>query len=886
MADLLPTTRIRFWLSLVRLIGIIVPQRLRADWRQEWEAELCYREALLAEWDKLDTKHKFDLLRRALGAFADALLLQPRRMEDEMFQDIRFGVRMLLRKPGLLLAAVLCLALGTGANGLIFSLVNAMLLRPVSGLSAPEELTVMLSRNEQNEFGLTSYPDFQDYETRAQSFSGLLAYRALMLNVGGDGFTERLQGAIASSNYFTVLGVGTALGRTFRDDEVQGVVISHGYWQRRFAADATIIGKTVNINSQPFTIIGIAPPEFVGTETGELFDLWLPLAAQPQVMPGDRLRRRDNHWLLMIGRRNTEVSATRAQEELDLLAAQWRQAYPNEHRGMTGLHLSPHVGLGPVDYPIVARFLGTVLAVVGLVLLIACANVANLLLVRAAARRKEIAVRLALGATRLRIVRQILTESLMLALAGTGLGLLIPWLTKDWLLSLFLPLSPGALNFQPDARVIAFTVLLALATALLFGLVPALQASKPDVVPELKDAAMTRSRRQGRLSSAFIVAQIAITMTLLVGAGLLLRTMQRFAAIDPGFATDSVLALSFDLKSLGYNETKGQQLYQQLTARVAALPGVEAASLAAVMPLGWGSPEQPVFIDEFAPPVPDRPLRVDRNVVTPNWFRTMNIALLSGRDFTAQDNNDAPGVVIVNEAMARRFWPHQNPLGRHFEIGEQPRRTVEIIGVVRNSKHRNLDEAPQPVLYLPLRQQYEASMILHLRSRIEPLSLVAAVRREVQQLDANLPLFEIKTLAQRLNESIWPQRTMTKLVGLFGLLALLLAVIGLYGVLSYTVTQRTRELGIRRALGAQARDVLTLILRQGMRLVLLGVALGLIAAVGLTRVLANFLSGLSATDPLTFGLAALVLLAVGVLACYLPARRATKTDPMIALRHE
>ncbi len=803
-----------------------------------------------------------------------------------MMQDLRYGVRMLWRKPGLMLAAVLCLALGTGANGLIFSLVNTMLLRPVAGLSAPEELGVMLSRNDQNDFGLTSYPDFQDYQTRAQSFSGVLAYRATMLNVGRDGFTERLQGAMASSNYFAVLGVGTAMGRTFRDDEAQGVVISHGYWQQRFASDPAILGKTIHVNAQPFTIIGVASPEFVGTETGELFDLWIPLTAQPQLMTEDRLRRRDNHWLLLIGRRKAEASTSQAQQELDLLAAQLRQAYPYEHRGMTGLHLSPHVGLGPVDYPIVARFLGTVLAVVGLVLLIACANVANLLLVRAAARRKEIAVRLALGATRLRIVRQFLTESLLLALAGTGLGLLIPWLTKDWLLSLFAPLTPGALNFQPDMRVITFTVVLALATALLFGLVPALQASKPDVVPELKDTAMTRSRRQGRWSGAFIVAQIAITMTLLVGAGLLLRTMQRFAAIEPGFATDDVLAMSLDLKSLSYNETKGQQLYQQLIERVTVLPGVEAASLAAVMPLGWGSPEQPVFIEGFAPPAPDRPLTVDRNVVTPDWFRTMNIALLRGRDFTAQDKADTPGAVIINETMAQRFWPNQNPLGRHFAIGDKPRRTVEIIGVVRNSKHRHLDEAPQPVLYLPLQQHYEASMILHLRSRVEPLSLVASVRREVQQLDANLPLFEIKTLAERLHESIWYQRAMTKLVGLFGLLALLLAVIGLYGVLSYTVTQRTRELGIRLALGAQARDVHTLILRQGMRLVLLGVALGLLAAVGLTRVLANFLSGVSATDPLTFGIVALTLASVAWLACYLPARRATRIDPMIALRHE
>jgi predicted permease len=877
----------KFHLWLIRFVGLIVPQRLRADWRQEWEAELRYRETLLTEWDKLDSKHKLDLLRRSVGAFWDAVLLQPQRWEDEMLQDIRYGVRMLGKKPGLMLAAILCLALGTGANGLIFGLVNAMLLRPVAGLSAPEQLGVIVSRKEQNQFGLTSVPDFQDYQARAQSFSGLLAYRATMFSLHSEGVTERLQGAIASGNYFSVLGVGAALGRTFGADESQAVaVISHGLWQRRFAGDVNVLGKTAHINAQPFTIIGVAAPEFIGTETGEIFDVWIPLAMQPRVMSEDRLRSRDNHWLLMIGRRKADLSATQAQQELDLLSAQLRQAYPNEHKEITGLHLSPHVGLGPVDYPIVARFLTTVLAMVGLVLLIACANVANLLLVRAATRRKEIAVRLALGATRTRIMRQFLTESILLALAGTGLGLLIPILTKDWLLSLFLPLTPGALNFRPDDRVIGFTVLLSLATALLFGLVPALQASKPAVVPELKDAAMTRGKRQGRWSSAFVVAQIAITMTLLVGAGLMLRTMQRFAAIEPGFATENVLALSLDLKSLGYSETKAQQFYQQLTARINTLPGVEAASLASVLPLGWGSPEQAVLIDGQAPPAPDRPLRVDQNIITPDWFRTMNIALNAGRDFTAQDNANAPGAVIINEAMAQRFWPDKNPIGQRFAIGEKQRRAVEIIGVVRNSKHQMLDEEPRPVLYLPLQQQYEPNMILHLRSAVAPLSLVAAVRQTVQQLDANVPLFEIKTLAQRLHESIWPQRTMSTLVTIFGLLALLLAVIGLYGVLSYTVTQRTRELGIRIALGAQRKDVLKLILRQGMLLVGVGVGIGTLMALAMSRLLTGFLAGISATDPLTFVLVAVVLLVVAFLACYLPARRATKTDPLLALRHE
>jgi predicted permease len=809
-----------------------------------------------------------------------------------MFQDIHFGMRMLVRKPGLTTAAILCLALGTGANVLIFGLVNAMLMRPIAGLSASEQLTVIVSRNHRHDFGPISYPDYQDYQNRNRSFSGLLAYRGMMFGLGSDGFTERIQGAMVSGNYFSVLGVGTIAGRTFRPEEDQTpgahpvAVISHGFWQRRFAADPAIIGKTVIVNTHPFTIIGVTPPGFIGTETGELFDLWIPLTMQAQVMHQDRLRSRDHRWLVMIGRRKADVSVARAQQEFDILAAQLRQEHPKEHVGISGIHLSPHVGIGPVDYPIVSRFLGTLLAIVGLVLLIACANVANLLLAHAATRRKEIAVRLALGANRARVIRQFLTESMLFAAAGTGLGLLIPLLTKDWLLSLFPPVTPEALNFSPDSRVVVFTLLLSLSTALLFGIVPALQASRPDVVPELKEAAMTHGHRQGRLSSVIVIAQIAMTMTLLIGAGLLLRTLQRFAAIDPGFETNSVLAFSLDLKSLGYTEVRGQQLYQQLTERIAGLPGVETASLASVMPLAWGSPQEAVFIEGQEQPAPNRPLRADHNVVTPGWFRTMGIRLNAGRDFTTHDKAETPGVVIINEAMAHRFWPNQNPIGRRFEIGEKQRRTIEIIGIVRNSKHRMLDEEPNPVMYLPLLQQYESQMILHLRSAVAPLSLVAAVRREVQQLDANLPLFEIKTLAQRLNESIWPQRTMSKLVGIFGLLALSLAVIGLYSLLSYTATQRTREIGIRIALGAEANDVLKLILRQGMLMVLIGISIGLVIALALTRTLAGFLSGVSATDPLTFALVPLFLTTVALLACYLPARRVMKIDPMIALRYE
>jgi predicted permease len=610
------------------------------------------------------------------------------------------------------------------------------------------------------------------------------------------------------------------------------------------------------------------------------------MQAQIMAQSEDRLRGRDKRWLVMIGRLKAVAQTEQAQKEFDLLAAQLRQEYPQENRGLAGIHVSPHVGLGPLDYPVVSRFLGTALAIVGLVLLIACANVANLLLARAAARRKEVAIRLALGASRMRVIRQFLTESLLLAAVGTSLGLLLPLYAKDLLLSLFPPLTPEALNFNPDLRVVAFTMLLSVGAALLFGLAPALQASRPDVVPELKETTMTGGMRGRRLSGMLVIAQLALTTTLLIGGGLLVRTLQGLAAIDVGFATESVLALSLDLRSQGYAEPKGRQFYQQLTERVAALPGVEAASLASVMPLGWGSPEHAIFIAGQEQHAPDRPLRADYNVVTPDWFRTMGIPLVAGRDFTSQDKADAPGVVIVNEAMARRFWPELNPVGQRFEVGEKQRRVVEIIGVARNSKHRTPDEEARPVMYLPLSQQYEGQMILNLRSAGEPLGQVAAVRRVAQQLDPNLPLFEIKTMAQRVKESFWPTRTMSKLVGIFGAIALLLACAGLYGVLSYMVARRTREIGLRLALGAQTGDVLRLIIRQGLRLALGGVALGLIAALGMTRVLAGFLHGVSATDPLTFALIPPLLIAVALLACYLPARRATKVDPLAAIRRE
>ncbi|MCI0485760.1 MAG: ABC transporter permease, partial [Blastocatellia bacterium] len=807
--------------------------------------------------------------------------------------------RVIRKKPGLVLAAVLCLALGLGANITIFSLFNAVLLKPLSGVAEPYQLAVMLGAREGGGFDLISYPDYIDYRDRNRVFSGLLAYRSVSMNLSSSDYPERLYGAMVSGNYFSVLGVEAALGRTFRPEEDMFpgthpvAVISHRLWQRKFNADPEICGRTISLNSHRFTVIGVAPADFKGTETGELFDLWVPLMmhaqARPQQdeAPADMLGLRDKDWLILIGRIKQGVVFAQAEAEMELITSQLKQTYPKESVKRAGIKLSPHVGLGPVDYIEAGRFLLMVMALAGLVLLIACANVANLLLVRAAARRKEVAVRLALGATRLRIIRQFLTESLLIAMLGTALGFLIMYSASDWLASLFAQaLTPGSLDFSLDHRAVLFAVTLSLVTVLLFGLAPALQASNPDLVPELKESLAFAGRRRRRLSSLFVVAQIAISLVLLVGAGLMVRTLQKVYSVEPGFVTENMLTLSLDLKLLGRTEEQGRQFYKDLMERTSATPGVKAAGLASILPLGWASNPHEVFIDGQGLQSDGRPLTVDYNVVTPGYFQLMGTPLVAGRDFAVIDGAEAAGVVIINEAMARRFWPEQNPVGKSFEIGGRFRRAVEIIGLANNSKFSNLQEEFRPIIYLPLMQNYESYMTLHLRTAVEPMSMVAAVRREVQQIDPNLPFIEIKTLEQRMDESVWPQRTMSTLIISFGLLALFLAALGLYGVLSYTVAERTHEIGIRRALGAQAGDVLRLVMKEGLRLVLAGCAIGIPVAFALTRLMANFLYGVSARDPLTFTLITVLLSIIALTACYIPARRAMKVDPMVALRHE
>ncbi len=892
------------YLALILMIGVIVPRRLRADWRQEWEAELGHREMLLAEWDKLNWQNKLDLWWRSLGAFWDALLLQPRRMEDEMFQDLRYGCRMLLKNPGFTLIAVITLALGIGANTAIFSLTNALLFRSLP-VPQPEQL-VTFNRGEGVSLGAVSYPDFVALRERNEVLSGLAASHFTELSFGNGSRSEVVSGELVSGDYFDVLRVQPALGRGFLPEEERTfgsppvMVISHGFWRSRLNGDPNIINQTITVNRQKYSVVGVAPAGFNGIREMFPTDFWLPLTMLPQVNPTlqTSLSNRHDQLFAAIGRLKSGVSIVRAQAALETINRQLDLADPpvshqrnvNEDRS---IKLEHPQGLGIPSLQRRAKIAATLLfVVVGIVLLIACANVANLLLTRSTARRKEIAVRLALGASRFRLARQMLTESLLLGLLGAGAGLLLAFWINRALMTLKPPV-PGAVGFNLDLRldasVLGFTLLLAMLVSLLFGLVPALAASKPEVVPALKDETGAATKH-GRLNlrNALVVSQLAVSLVLLIAAGLFIRSLQQMQKIDPGFQTENRLALSFYLEPQGYDEAKGREFARQLVERVRALPGVQAATMANYLPMGFMLLTEEVAIDGRATPPDARNLNIAAQLIGLDYFRTIGTPLVRGRDFTPQDSANAPAVAIINETLARRFFPNEDPIGKRLRFGDaasnaQP---CEIVGIVKDTLIRLDDQRLRAVTYRPLAQQHSQRMTLLVHTDGNPNALFAAVRQAVQALDENLPAQDIKTLDEFIAFTFWPMQMGARLVGAFGLLGLLLASVGLYGVMSYAVAARTHEIGVRMALGAEQRDVLWLIVGQGLNLTLLGTGAGLALALAATRVLQRFLFGIGTTDPITFFGVALLLTLVALLACWLPARRATQVDPLVALRHD
>jgi predicted permease len=812
---------------------------------------------------------------------------------DRLGQDLRFGWRMLRKNPGFSLIAILTLALGIGANTAIFTLLDKVLIRSLP-VEQPQQL-VVFAKDASGAPVSFSYPMFAELRTHDQSLSGVAAYTQQPFSLSDGSRTDRVIGQIVSGNFFEVLGLRPALGRFFLpvEDHTPGshpvTVISYGLWQRRFGADPAVIGKTINLNAYQYTVVGVTPKEFTGTTRGTVNDVYVPTMMQVQAQPGrnSKLEDRGSGWLNLFGRLKADAGRAQAQAALTALSAESKKAFPGStdpaaiilvdgSRGFTGR-------ITDLTLP-----LKLLMGVVGLVLLIACANIANLLLARSAARRKELAIRLAIGASRWRIVRQLLTESLILAAIGGSAGLLVAaWVTR--LLLGFQEQTnfvPRSLDGSLDGRVLWFTFGLSLLTGLVFGLAPALQATRTQFATVLKEDAQLVGGSARRLSPRhfLVIVQIALSLVVLIGAGLCVQSLRRLQAIDPGLEPAKVLTASFDLNLNRYNEARGQEFFAKLTERVAALPGVESVSLARGVAFSAFVWLRSANIEGYQPQ-PNERMAFDFNVISPNHFRTLGAPLVRGREFNAQDTADAPRVVIVNEAMARRYWPNEDAIGKRLKYGNLDR-FAEVVGVVRNTRDKGLIVDPRPAIYIPLQQQYMGDLTLHVRTASEKASMLAALRREAQALDAQLPVFNLMTLADQKDGLLYTERMAAVLLTLFSSLALILAAIGLYGVLSYAVTQRTREMGIRRALGARAGDVTWMVIGQGMKLTLIGLSLGLAAAFALTRLLEKLLFGVSPTDPLTFALITLLLAAVAFVACWVPARRAATVDPLTALRQE
>ena len=815
-----------------------------------------------------------------------------RQIMEIFWQDLRYSLRTLFKRPGFTFVVVTTLALGIGANATIFTWIKAVLLASLPGIEQPEKLVEIWGATRNNSALSSSYIDYLDYRDQNTVMSGLVAHQVLPLNLGRSEKPERVWGAIVSGNYFDVLGVKALIGRTFLPEEDRTpnthpvVVIGYGLWERRFGADPNVLGRTITLNEHDFTVIGVAPKDFGSPFAGLALDVWTPVMMKDYVArPHFSLTDRGSRWLMLMGRLKPGATVPQAQANIVAIASHLEQEYPqtNEQLGVAVYSvLQSPFSLKQNMRPALA----ILMAAVAVVLLIACANVANLLLVRAASRRKEIALRLALGGSRGRLVRQMLTESFVLASLGAALGLAIAfWTARS--LAAFLPPYASITSFdtRPDAVVFAFTLGLTVITTLLFGLAPTLQASKQDLVAAMKDntATVGRGPRKVSLRHALVITQVTLSMVALISAGLFVRSLREAYKADPGFDPHGVLLASFDPFLSGYDESRGREFYRRLVERVRTLPGIQSATLARRLPLtDGGIAFANVAIDGYAP-AKDEDMRLNYETVGPYYFQTMRILFVRGRDFDERDQEGAPGVVIINETMARRYWPGGDALGRRLKLTKD---WLEIVGIAKDVKNRSLSEGPKPFLYLPLLQDYRSNMILVARTAVEPEKMSQSVRAEVAVLDPGIPIFDVKTLEEHVGISLFLQRMAATLLSIFGLLALSLAAIGLYGVMAYSVSQRTRELGIRVSIGAERRDIFKLILGQGLAISVVGLLAGLVAALAVTRLTANLLYGVSATDPVTFIVIALLLLCVTLLACYVPARRATKVDPMVALRAE
>jgi macrolide transport system ATP-binding/permease protein len=883
---------LRLALAWIDVCRAIVPSSRRGTWQDQWRADLWHYSDWMSRAGLSRLSASRRLGTRALAALPHAVTLRFNVWSLRMLMhDLRFAWRMLLTRPAFTAVATLILGLGIGANATIFSWVETILLKPLPRVADQGRLVSLRGTTPTRSDLSFSYPNFQDL--RAAKPAGLedvIAFRAAAMNIRAAGDPIRVWGEIVTPNFFDVLRIQAALGRTFlpSDGETPGreavVVIGHSLWQRIFNGDPKVVGRAVTLNGRPFTIVGVAPEGFTGSVVGLTLDLYVPITMQRAVLSGDRLGDRGQSFLQVFGRLAPDRSIEEAQASASVVAARLaaEHPHPNKDRG-TRVQPLYGEGAGNVMLPVMA----TLVAVVGIVLLIVCANLAGLLLTRATGRQREVAVRLAVGASRAQLLRQLLVESALLALLGGVAGIVMSYWTSGTL-HLFVPRTPMPVGFTAtlSPTVMMFSIIVTFITAIVFGLLPALRASRPDLVVALKDSTSTASRglARGRLRQGLVVAQVALSLVLLVCATLVARSVAAAQEMDPGFSAREGLLASLDLLPNGYDDVRGVQFYQQLREQIAGVGGVQAVSLATALPLDLSSGSDMGFRVQGYDARKDEELSAYYNRVAPAYFEAMGIEIVRGRAVGPQDLEGRELVAVVNETMARRYWSGRDPVGGVIEFGNGP---VRIIGVARDGKYSRLNEPPRNYMYLPLFQFYRPDVTLIVRTaESNAAGILAAVQSRMRAIDANVPLFDVRTIGEHLRLNQFIPRMASTMLALFGGLALLLAAVGIYSVVAFSVTQRAREIGIRMALGAGRQAVLRMVMRQGLGMVLVGLAIGLGLAVVAGRLLSGQLAGISPLDPVSYAGTAMGLLTIALLACLLPARRAAAMDPLKSLRRD